>query len=54
MKRKMSDFQILVHSLLLHQTAAELAALTVTVAAIIVISLVLAAREIKKRRDKNA
>lgn len=50
----MPDFKILVHSLLLHQTRTELIALSVTVAVIIAISLVLAAREIKKRRDGDA
>lgn len=54
MKRKMPDFKILVNSLLLHLTRTELTVLFVTVAVIIAISLVLAAREIKKRRDKNA
>ena len=50
----MSDFKILVHSLLLRATATELTVLAVTVAAIIIISLIFAAKEIKKRRDNNA
>ncbi len=54
MKREMPDFQILVHSLLLHRTSTELIILSVAVAAIIAVSIIFAAREIKKRRDKDA
>ncbi len=54
MKRKMPDFQILVHSFLLHRTSTELTALSVTVAVIAALSIIFAAKEIKKRRNDDA
>ena len=50
----MLDFQILVHSFLLHSTKSELLALGITVVVIIVASFALAAREIRKRKNEDA
>lgn len=48
--RRLTDFEILVHPLLLNSTKAELAVLAVTVAAIITFSLTVAKKEIRKRQ----
>ena len=49
----MLDFRILVHPFLLESTKDELTALAVTVAAIILFSLIVAKKEIRKRRSGN-
>ena len=47
----MPDFEILVHPLLLDNTKTEIAVLAVTVAAVIMFSLTVAKKEIRKRQS---